>query len=110
MGDMADYYGIEADGTGGYDPDSAPDVCGHPLSVTLPAPTATIWVARDGQRVKVTAMTDSHLRNTIAMLRRSIDPTELGEWDYATVDEALADTCVTFLAMLAEAERRGLEL
>lgn len=119
MGDMADYYGIKADG---YD--------------RRLKPTATIWVTREGERVKVKDMEDSHLISTIRCLRRhaprmmaavkmslysylgSEPPdgaydcadsavSELAEMD---ADEYLEGTVPTFSALMAEAEKRGLRL
>lgn len=33
----------------------------------------TTWVTKDGKRVKVTEMTDSHLRNTLAFMERKVE-------------------------------------
>jgi hypothetical protein len=94
----------------------------------------TIWVTKDGTKIRVRAMTDSHLLNTVAMLRRNAEAmmlrevmsmgayaadrdgtiaadvvgdacAELGDMEH---DEYLEGTVPAFAAMLNEIERRGL--
>jgi len=122
MGEMSEYYGIEAE---------IHEMCA-PRS--RPQPTATIWVTRKGDRIAVKDMGDQHLVNTIRMLRRSgevskmrdtfavggyldSDPPdgaaiaaegELNELMDMGVDDYLSLKVVTFAAMLTEAKRRNL--
>lgn len=104
-----------------------------PLRVTLPQLTKTIWVTKDGQHIPVKQMTDSHLVNTIRMLRRYAEPRkaahemaldaymvdapdgaadaangELVQLENMDIDEYIEGEIITFPAMLAEAKRRGL--
>ena len=105
-----------------------------PLVEPRPKPTATIWVTREGERVAVRGMDNQHLVNTIRMLRRNApkmmaaeelslyayldsDPPDgaydcasgaLSELDEMDADEFLEATVPTFVALLAEAEKRGL--
>lgn len=104
------------------------------MSVRNSEPTKTIWVTREGERIPVRKMTDSHLVNTIRYLRRAgatekaegeragysvlgmlqgemaIDSVErdLSYLESQTVDEYLSETRPTFEALLTEAERRGI--
>lgn len=100
--------------------------------------TATVWVTREGQQIAVRDMGDQHLVNTIRMLRR-IAPlvplmmiseclqmdryivdapdgaamaceAEAAALSDMTDDEYLNRHYVTLPAMLAEAEKRGLQL
>lgn len=99
-------------------------------------PTKTIWVAKDGQRVRVKDMGDTHLVNTIRLLRRhatrlidenlsaaySIEGYLQGEMAQVAIaqdidileesdpEELLADSVPCYETMLDEAERRGLTL
>lgn len=45
------------------------------------APTKTMWVTREGARIKVSDMDTSHLRNTVAMLRRKAEADRAAEID-----------------------------
>ena len=100
------------------------------------AATKTIWETRDGQRIRVRDMDDSHLVNTVRYLRRRFEklaefealrmmlgPRPRGDiaqmafdqeidhlLDPWTVDQLLEDRVVTWPALLAELERRGLEV
>lgn len=100
----------------------------------METPTKTTWVTKDGERIPVREMSDSHLVNTIQYLRRnaqiqlmestlaigqylSDDPPD-GAWLAATAaehdlngmdaDEFALEAYPTFAAMLKEAEQRGL--
>lgn len=99
------------------------------------APTKTTWVTKDGERIPVREMNDSHLVNTIQYLRRiaqiqliestlaigqylSDDPPD-GAWlaviaaehdlNDMNADEFALEAYPTFAAMLKEAEQRGLD-
>ena len=99
------------------------------------APTKTVWVTREGECVKVSEMSDSHLLNTIRYLRRKAesqlvrsayrlgiyledDPPDGAYWAAQAAedellnmepDDVLREDCPTFPAMLAEAKKRGLQ-
>lgn len=119
--------------------DQVMEVCGVndfiPESESRSKPTATVWVPRDGQRIPVRDMGDQHLINTIRMLRRKAPfmmMNELRQMDRyirdapdgaamgceseadalinLSDDEYLSRTLPTFPALLAEAEKRGLEV
>ena len=93
-------------------------------------PTKDTWVTRTGERIPVREMTDSHLVNTIRMLRRQSDKytylEEMGgppngemardDWDWAvgqcaflSRDEFFA-RIPTYPALLNEAARRKLKV
>jgi hypothetical protein len=93
-------------------------------------PTKTIWQTRNGKRIPVRKMSDSHIINTIRMLRRNTEaakwctpfPSFGGEMAQAEaeneffslmetdVDDILTTECITFDALLTEAEHRKLEI
>lgn len=132
MGDMADYYGGESR----YEDQSMGEYEEARGLLNAPhlQPTATNWVTRDGQRIPVRKMSDSHLLNTIAYLRRVAEARRVSElfsvggylashppdgaYDAASqaeveledmdTDDYLEATCPTFPAMVAEAEKRKL--
>lgn len=93
MGEMADYYLEQEDpfderetywrGEG--------QLLDGPPYDQRSRPTATVWVTRQGKRVPVTEMSDSYLTNAISYMRRT------------------ASVCLTWPALLAEAEKRGLQ-
>jgi hypothetical protein len=98
--------------------------------------TKTIWVTKEGSRIRVRDLEDSHLLNIIRLLRRNAGRHMLGleisvlaylksdppdgaysaaEDGYADllesdVDQFLHETCPTWPALLAEAERRKLQI
>lgn len=106
------------------------------MSTTTNESTKTVWVTREGERIPVRKMADSHLINTIRYLRRigaeekaagesagysmlgmlqgemAIDSVErdLSYLESQTVDDYLHDTRPTFELMLVEAGKRGLEV
>lgn len=106
------------------------------MSTTMNEPTKTIWVTREGERIPVRKMTDSHLINAIRYLRRTAEVQQMeatlaigqyldddppdGAWMAATAaerdlesmdtDEFAAANVPTFEAMLAEAEKRGIKV
>lgn len=133
MGEMAEY---NLERIGEDEPEDDDEETSAPPPTPKPKPTKTIWVTRDGQRIPVKDMTDSHLINTIRLLRGNALPFKIGElkplshyiandppdgaYDAAMMeidqlvemddDEYLSARIPTFDAMLAEAKRRKLEL
>lgn len=97
-----------------------------------PNPTLKVWVTKSGERIAVKDMSDSHLVNTIRMLRRWGTVAKLAAWfqirvyldgdppdgafdcasmeerrlDEMPVDEFIARSVITFAAMLKEAQKR----
>lgn len=106
MGEMADYYGYEDPRWIDAELEELNNVQ-QPFKNDPPLPTKTIWVTREGERIPVRDMTDSHLHNTITMLRRQ-SPAAVFVPD--SPDAYIIASCPTFVAMLAEAQQRGLGL
>lgn len=97
--------------------------------------TETTWVTKENQTVRVVDMEDTHLRNTIRMLRRREELIRFSEcmamghyqetapdgaydaieWELSMIermntDEYLSHAFKCFPLMLSEAKRRNLEL
>ena len=117
------------------------ELCAHAGEEDRPQPTPTIWVTKDGTRIPVKDMTDSHLVNTIRLLQRRAslmklrsdwrDICDMGpepngdmaalDFDQAashlmesqleeTTEQFLMRTVLPYPAMVAETEKRGLNL
>lgn len=95
----------------------------------------TTWTTRDGRTIPIRDMSDSHLRNTLAFLRRNVehyrnveamrawayaeyapdgaaDAAEQAAYDVLDVmedDEVLSMCVPEYTALVKEAQRRGLE-
>lgn len=95
----------------------------------------TTWTTRDGRIIPIRDMTDSHLRNTLAFLRRNVEHYRNAEamraWAYAEYapdgaadaaeqsaycvlevmddDEVLSECVSAYPALVTEAQRRGFE-
>lgn len=70
-----------------------------------------LWQTKDGTFIAVTEMGDSHIVNTIRMLRRSVSTfqtSDAAEMAMGTEDYDVA--CPTLPALLAEAKKRKLEI
>lgn len=72
----------------------------------LAALRQTHWQMRDGSFIAVSDMTDAHVVNTIRYLRRLYGE----QLDEEVQDFEECDIVPTFPALLAEAEKRGLQL
>lgn len=139
MGEMSSYYSGQEDP---FDPDDTywrserEPVDDDGPAQRSASPTKTIWVTKDGKRVKVRDMTDSHLVNTIRYLRRTTSEWKqeyelalygglamlsgematycatqsIEQFEAMSVDEYLEESCPTYPAMLREAEKRGLKI
>jgi hypothetical protein len=93
-------------------------------------PTKTVWVTRDGERIPVRDMTDSHLLNTIRWLERTHDARVLAmlqpysaylsgdppdgaamcaeQEACALIEASVEDIVPTYATMIDEARKRGL--
>lgn len=126
MGEMSDYYLSQEDP---FDPLetywNSPEPGGEHPPVSRSQPTKTTWVTREGKRIAVKDMSDAHLLNAIAYIRRTAplqfirsldaigmsDAAEIAlgtEFEDLDDDDYAALQCPTFKTMLAEAEQRGL--
>jgi hypothetical protein len=56
-----------------------------------PDPALGVWKMRDGQRIRVRKMKDSHVKNTIAMLERKV---------LRAPDDAAAEWCEAWIETL----------
>jgi hypothetical protein len=65
-----------------------------------------VWIMRDGQPIRPSAMEEGHLRNTICFLQRHITY-KVGT---ATWLSGLEDRFRAMYEMLKEARRRGIEV